>query len=97
MGNCQVTGGLFRMAPAADPQDGKLTFVYAYAPSRLKMLSLLPRAISGSYVNDSAVHLDRRCRGKLDAQSCGVMLVNGGVVHIAAVDGPRQQAEHFQP
>ena len=52
VGNCAVTGGLFRMAPAADPTDGKLTFVYAYAPSRLKMLSLLPRAISGDYVKD---------------------------------------------
>jgi diacylglycerol kinase (ATP) len=56
VGNCAVTGGLFRMAPAADPTDGKLTFVYAYAPTRLKMLSLLPRAISGDYVKDPAVH-----------------------------------------
>lgn len=56
IGNCPVTGGLFRMAPAADPQDGKLTFVYAFAASRLKMLSLLPRAINGSYVDDPAVH-----------------------------------------
>jgi diacylglycerol kinase (ATP) len=56
VGNCAVTGGLFRMAPAADPTDGKLTFVYAYAPSKLKMLSLLPRAISGEYVKDPAVH-----------------------------------------
>jgi len=56
VGNCAVTGGLFHMAPAADPTDGKLTFVYAYAPTRLKMLSLLPRAISGEYVKDPAVH-----------------------------------------
>ncbi len=56
VGNCAVTGGLFRMAPAADPTDGKLTFVYAYAASKLKMLSLLPRAISGEYVKDPAVH-----------------------------------------
>ena len=56
VGNCAVTGGLFRMAPAADPTDGKITFVYAYAPTRLKMLSLLPRAISGDYVKDPAVH-----------------------------------------
>jgi diacylglycerol kinase (ATP) len=56
IGNCPVTGGLFHMAPAADPSDGKLTFVYAHGASRLKMLSLLPRAISGSYVNDPIVH-----------------------------------------
>jgi len=56
VGNCPVTGGLFRMAPAADPADGKLTFVYGYAPTRRKMLTLLPRAISGSYVNDPMIH-----------------------------------------
>jgi YegS/Rv2252/BmrU family lipid kinase len=56
VGNCPVTGGLFRMAPAADPADGRLTFVYGYAPTRLKMLTLLPRAISGDYVQDPAIH-----------------------------------------
>jgi diacylglycerol kinase (ATP) len=56
VGNCPVTGGLFRMAPAADPTDGLLTFVYGYAPTRGKMLSLLPRAISGAYVRDPAMH-----------------------------------------
>jgi diacylglycerol kinase (ATP) len=56
VGNCPLTGGLFRMAPAADPYDGQLTFVHGYAPTRLRMLALLPRAISGDYVNDPAVH-----------------------------------------
>lgn len=56
VGNCPVTGGLFRMAPAADPADGKLTFVYGFAASRLQMLTLLPRAISGDYVNHPAMH-----------------------------------------
>jgi diacylglycerol kinase (ATP) len=56
VGNCPVTGGLFRMAPAADPADGLLTFVYGFAPTRRAMLSLLPRAISGAYVNDPAIH-----------------------------------------
>jgi len=56
VGNCPLTGGLFRMAPAADPADGRLTFVHGFAPTRLRMLALLPRAISGDYVNDPAVH-----------------------------------------
>lgn len=66
VGNCPVTGGLFRMAPAADPQDGKLTFVYAFASSRLKMLSLLPRAINGSYVDDPAVHQHHTTRLQIE-------------------------------
>lgn len=56
VGNCPITGGLFHMTPAADPTDGLLTFVYGYAPTRLRLLGLLPRAISGDYVNDPAIH-----------------------------------------
>lgn len=56
VGNCAVTGGLFRMTPAASPHDGKLTFVYGFVASRLKMLSLFPNLINGSYINDPAIH-----------------------------------------
>lgn len=56
VGNCPITGGLFRMAPAAEPDDGKLTFVHAYAETKWSMLALLPRAISGEYVEDPRVH-----------------------------------------
>ncbi|HKZ56056.1 MAG TPA: diacylglycerol kinase family protein [Anaerolineales bacterium] len=62
VGNCPVTGGLFRMAPAADPADGRLTFVYGFAPTRRKMLTLLPRAISGEYVKDPAIHQEHTTR-----------------------------------
>ena len=77
VGNCPVTGGLFRMAPAADPEDGLLTFVYGYAPTRRAMLSLLPRAISGAYVNDPAIHqhhtraLSIRCNPPTPLQADG--------------------------
>ena len=56
VGNGAITGGLFHMSPAADPADGKLTFVYGYAPTRWKMLALLPRTLNGSHVNDPAIH-----------------------------------------
>jgi diacylglycerol kinase (ATP) len=62
VGNCPLTGGLFRMAPAADPTDGLLTFVYGHAPTRRKMLSLLPRTLSGSYVDDPAIHQEHTRR-----------------------------------
>lgn len=56
VGNCPLTGGMFKMAPDADPTDGLLTFVYGYAPTHWKMLSLLPRTISGGYIHDPAIH-----------------------------------------
>jgi diacylglycerol kinase (ATP) len=68
VGNCPLTGGLFRMAPAADPADGLLTFVYGYAPTKLKMLSLLPRAINGSYVDDPAIHQHHTTRLTIHSQ-----------------------------
>lgn len=56
VGNNPVTGGLFQMAPDADPTDGKLTFVHAFAANRRRMLALLPRTINGSFVEDPNVH-----------------------------------------
>ena len=59
VGNCPLTGGLFYMTPHADPFDGKLTFVYAYLPTRLQILKILPRTMKpgvGSYVEHPAVH-----------------------------------------
>ena len=55
VGNCPLTGGLFRMTPAADPADGRLTFIHGYAASRLGLLRLLPKAIRGVHVDDPAV------------------------------------------
>jgi diacylglycerol kinase (ATP) len=79
VGNCAVTGGLFRMAPAADPADGKITFVYAYAPTRLKMLSLLPRAISGDYVKDPAVHQHHTTRLRISMSPDSPIQVDGEI------------------
>jgi diacylglycerol kinase family enzyme len=65
------------MAPAADPQDGKLTFVYAFAASRLKMLSLLPRAINGSYVEDPAVHQHHTTRLVIELTTSSPIQIDG--------------------
>ena len=83
VGNCPVTGGLFRMAPAADPTDGKLTFVYGHAPSRLKMLSLLPRTISGGYVNDPAMHQHHATRLRIEIPATTPIQVDGELRHEA--------------
>ena len=77
VGNCPVTGGLFHMAPAADPADGKLTFVYAIGVSRLKMLGLLPRAIDGSYVNDPAAHQHHTTHLSIELDPASPIQVDG--------------------
>lgn len=53
VGNGPRSGGLFYMAPHADPFDGRLTFVYGFRSSRMQLLRLLPRTLrpgAGSYV-----------------------------------------------
>jgi diacylglycerol kinase (ATP) len=77
VGNCPLTGGMFRMAPAADPADGKLTFVYGYAPGRLRMFGLLPRTINGSYVNDPAIHQHHTTRLTIDITPSSPIQVDG--------------------
>ncbi|MDX1601197.1 MAG: diacylglycerol kinase family lipid kinase [Anaerolineales bacterium] len=77
--NNPVTGGLFRMAPAADPTDGQLTFLYGFAPSRLKMLSLLPRTITGSHVEDPALHQHHTKRLQIRADTPTPLQVDGEI------------------
>jgi diacylglycerol kinase (ATP) len=59
VGNSPRTGGVFFMTPHANAFDGLLTFVHAYMPTRIKILSLLPRTMrpgEGSYVEHPAIH-----------------------------------------
>jgi len=46
VGNAPRTGGLFFMAPHADPADGKLTAILAYKKSSLALLALLPKTMT---------------------------------------------------
>jgi len=45
VGNCAVTGGLFYMAPHANPFDGKLTFMLGYRSTSLGLFRLLPETM----------------------------------------------------
>jgi len=58
-GNNPLTGGLFYMAPHADPFDGLISFVYGSMPTRRKILQLLPRTMkpaAGNYVEHPDIH-----------------------------------------
>ncbi len=79
VGNCAVTGGLFRMTPAADPSDGKLTFIHGYAPTRLGLLRLLPKAIQGVHVNDPAVQQYHCTELRIHCESPSPMHADGEI------------------
>ncbi len=58
-GNNPLTGGVFYMAPHADPFDGKLNCVFGYIPSRAKILQVLPQTMKpavGNYIEHPAIH-----------------------------------------
>jgi diacylglycerol kinase (ATP) len=59
VGNNPLTGGVFYMAPHADPYDGILDCVYGFIPSRINILRVLPRTMksgAGNYVEHPSIH-----------------------------------------
>lgn len=57
--NGAQTGGLFYTVPHADPFDGKLSFVFGYIPTRIRIFGVLPRIMrpdEGNYIEHPAVH-----------------------------------------
>jgi len=59
VGNAPRTGGVFFMAPHADPFDGKLTFVHGYRKTRSQIFKLLPKTMKpaeGSFVEMEGIH-----------------------------------------
>jgi diacylglycerol kinase (ATP) len=58
-GNNPLTGGVFYMAPHADPFDGLLNCVFGFMASRIQILRLLPRTMkagAGNYVEHPAIN-----------------------------------------
>ena len=58
VGNNPLTGGVFYMAPHADPFDGILDCVFGYVPSRINILHILPRTMkpdAGNYVEHPSI------------------------------------------
>jgi len=74
------------MAPADDPADGLLTFVFGYAPTRRRMLALLPRTMSGEFVKDPAMHQHHTRRLTIRSFSPSPLQVDGELRAEAATE-----------
>ena len=79
VGNCVITGGLFHMTPAADPTDGRLTFIHGYAPGRLRLLGLLPKTFNGTHVNDPAIHQVHTTRLEVELDPASPIQLDGEI------------------
>ncbi len=88
-GNNPLTGGVFYMAPHADPVDGKLDFVFGYVSSRLRILQLLPRTMKpgvGSYVEHPAIREVRVSRLKIHTDQPTPLHADGEIQFAATQD-----------
>jgi diacylglycerol kinase (ATP) len=65
--NGQFAGGLFRLAPRAALDDGRLDVVWADALSRLEVLRHAPRVIRGTHESLSIAHRARTCRLQVES------------------------------
>jgi diacylglycerol kinase (ATP) len=65
--NGQFAGGLFRLAPRAALDDGRLDVVWADALSRLQVLRHAPRVIRGTHESLSIAHRARTCRLQVES------------------------------
>jgi len=81
--NGQYAGGLFRLAPRAELDDGRLDIVWADALSRLQVLRHAPRVIRGTHESLPIAHLARTTRLEIEsdrpqpAQADGELLGDG--------------------
>ena len=89
VGNGARTGGVFYMAPHADPFDGKLTFVYGLRRTRIKMFAVLPKTMKrdrGSYVETIDIHEEHSSWIKIHVDSPTPAHIDGEIFSEAIQD-----------
>jgi diacylglycerol kinase family enzyme len=88
-GNNPITGGVFYMAPHANPFDGKLNCVFGSIPSRLEILRVLPRTMKasvGNYVEHPAIHEINVSGLKIHTEQPTPLHVDGEILFEATQD-----------
>jgi diacylglycerol kinase (ATP) len=89
VGNGARTGGVFYMAPHADPFDGKLTFVYGLRRTRRAMFAVLPKTMKrgeGSYVETVDIHEEHTPWIKIHVESPTPAHIDGEIFSEAIQD-----------
>ena len=89
VGNGPRTGGVFFMAPHADPFDGKLTFVYGYRRTRGQIFRLLPKTMKsgeGSFVEMDGIHEQQATWVKIHVDGPAPAHVDGEIFSEAIQD-----------
>lgn len=61
-------GGMFYIAPMADNSDGQLDLVIADPVSRSRVMTLIPKLIKGTHIEETEIHHDRVDSLKISAK-----------------------------
>ena len=85
--NCFRFGGGMKIAPAADPADGRLDLVYVRRISKLRLLGVFPRVFSGTHVGHPAITIESTTRARIQLDREMVMYADGEAVGPVGPDG----------
>jgi len=82
--NSQRTGGIFKIAPHAQMDDGFFDFVYVPKVPKSKVISLVPRLLNGSHIGDADVTYGRTTELSVESQPGSPLHADGEVMTEAA-------------
>ena len=78
--NSQYTGGDMRMAPAADPTDGRVDVIRVGALSRPRFLATFPKIFAGTHVSAADIEATTARAVELDLATAVDVMIDGEVV-----------------
>jgi len=81
--NSKYTGGAMKMAPHADPSDGKLDIIRAGALDRRGLLAAFPKVFSGTHVEHPLVDETRASTVEFVSERAQDVMVDGEVLVLA--------------
>jgi diacylglycerol kinase family enzyme len=85
VGNTTRTGG-FYMTPNAIIDDGLLDFIYAPALGRLRLLQLLPKALTGNHIHEPEVRQGRTKHLSIHIQPSTPVQADGEVFEMGTTE-----------
>ncbi len=80
--NSQYTGGDMRMAPAADPTDGRVDVIRVGALGRPRFLATFPKIFAGTHVSAPHIEATTAQAVELDLASPVDVMIDGEVVRV---------------
>ncbi len=86
VGNTCRTGGVFFMTPKASVDDGLLDFIFGPALSRLRLLQLLPKTLTGVHINEPEIYMYQTTELRIQTQPPTPIQADGEIINTEATE-----------